>query len=57
MLHPDEGHSPSKSDLSDSNTIGSHSIPFPDSAGNLGFIPEFIPDSKQSLKKQVIQIC
>ena len=37
----------------DSITLGSHSIPFSDSARNHGFIL----DSKLSTKKQVIKIC
>ena len=39
--------------LPDSITLGSHNIPFSDSARNLGFILE----SKLSMKKHVIQIC
>ena len=34
-------------------TLGSHNIPFSDSAGNLGFIF----DSKLSMKKHIIKIC
>ena len=37
----------------DSITLGSHNIPFSDSARNLGFIL----DSKLSIKKHVIKIC
>jgi len=37
----------------DSITLGSHNIPFSDSARNLGFIL----DSKLSMKKHVIEIC
>ena len=39
--------------LPDSITLGSHNIPFSDSARNLGFIL----DSKLSMKKHVIKIC
>ena len=39
--------------LPDSITLGSHNIPFSDSASNLGFIL----DSKLSMKKHVIKIC
>ena len=39
--------------LPDSITLGSHNIPFFDSARNLGFIL----DSKLSMKKHVIKIC
>ena len=39
--------------LPDSITLGSHSIPFSDSARNLGFIL----DSKLSMKKHIIKIC
>ena len=39
--------------LPDSITLGSHNIPFSDSARNLGFIL----DSKLSIKKHVIKIC
>ena len=39
--------------LPDSSTLDSHSIPFSDSARNLGFIL----DPKLSMKKHVIQIC
>ena len=39
--------------LPDSITLGSHSMPFSDSARNLGFIL----DSKLSMKKHVIKIC
>ena len=39
--------------LPDSVTLGSHNIPFSDSARNLGFIL----DSKLSMKKHVIKIC
>ena len=44
---------PSTIPLHDSITLGSHNIPFSDSARNLGFIL----DSKLSLKKHVIKIC
>ena len=44
---------PSTVPLPDSITLGSHNIPFPDSARNLGFIL----DSKLSMKKHVIKIC
>ena len=44
---------PSTVSLPDSITLGSHNIPFSDSARNLGFIL----DSKLSMKKHVIQIC
>ena len=44
---------PSTVPLPDSITLGSHSIPFSDSARNLGFIL----DSKLSMKKHVIKIC
>ena len=44
---------PSIASLSDSITLGSHSIPFFDSARNRGFIL----DSKLSMKKLVIKIC
>ena len=43
---------PSTVSLSDSITLGSHNIPFSDSARNLGFIL----DSKLSMKKHVIKI-
>ena len=39
--------------LPDSITLGSHNIPFSDSARNLGFIL----DSKLSMEKHVIKIC
>ena len=39
--------------LPDSITLGSHNIPFSDSARNLGFIL----DTKLSMKKHVIKIC
>ena len=39
--------------LTDSITLGSHNIPFSDSARN----PGFILDSKLSMKKHVIKIC
>ena len=39
--------------LPDSITLGSHNIPFSDSARNLGFIL----DSKLSMKKHIIEIC
>ena len=39
--------------LPDSITLGSHSIPFSDSARNLGFILDW----KLSMKKHVIKIC
>ena len=39
--------------LPDSITLGSHNIPFSDSARNLGFIL----DSKLSMKKHVIKFC
>ena len=39
--------------LPDSITLGSHNIPFSDSARNLGFVL----DSKLSMKKHVIKIC
>ena len=44
---------PSTISLPDSITLGSHNIPFSDSARNLGFIL----DSKLSMKKHVIKIC
>ena len=44
---------PSTGPLHDSITLGSHNIPFSDSARNLGFIP----DSKLSMKKHIIKIC
>ena len=44
---------PSTVPLPDSITLGSHNIPFSDSAKNLGFIL----DSKLSMKKHVIKIC
>ena len=44
---------PSIASLSDSITLGSHSIPFFDSARNCGFIL----DSKLSMKKHVKNIC
>ena len=44
---------PSTVSLPDSITLGSHNIPFSDSARNLGFIL----DSKLSTKKHVIKIC
>ena len=44
---------PSTISLPDSITLGSHNIPFSDSARNLGLIL----DSKQSMKKHVIKIC
>ena len=44
---------PSTVPLPDSVTLGSHNIPFSDSARNLGFIL----DSKLSMKKYVITIC
>ena len=44
---------PSPSLIRDSTTLGSHNIPFFDSARNLGFIL----DSKLSMKKHVIKIC
>ena len=39
--------------LPDSITLGSHNVPFSDSARNLGFIL----DSKLSMKKHIIKIC
>ena len=39
--------------LPDSITLGSHNIPFSDSARNIGFIL----DSKLSMKKHIIKIC
>ena len=44
---------PSTVSLPDSITLGSHKIPFSDSAKNLGFIL----DSNLSMKKHVIKIC
>ena len=44
---------PSTVSLPDLITLGSHNIPFSDSARNLGFIL----DSKLSMKKHVIKIC
>ena len=44
---------PSTVSLPDLITLGSHKIPFSDSAMNLGFIL----DSKLSMKKHVIKIC
>ena len=44
---------PSTGPLPDSITLGSHNIPFSDSARNLGFIF----DSKLSTKKHIIKIC
>ena len=44
---------PSSYSLPDLITLGSHNIPFSDSARNLGFIL----DSKLSMKKHVIKIC
>ena len=44
---------PTTISLPDSITLGSHSIPFSDSTGNLGFIL----DSKLSMKMHVIKIC
>ena len=44
---------PSTGPLPDSITLGSHNIPFSDSARNLGFIL----DSKLSMKKHIINIC
>ena len=44
---------PSTGPLPDSITLGSHNIPFSDSARNLGFIL----DSKLSTKKHIIKIC
>ena len=44
---------PSTVSLPDLITLGSHNIPFSDSAKNLGFIL----DSKLSMKKHVIKIC
>ena len=44
---------PSTVPLPDSVTLGSHNIPFSDSARNLGFIL----DSKLSMKKHIIKIC
>ena len=44
---------PSTISLPDSITLGSHNIPFSDSAKNLGFIL----DSKLSTKKHIIKIC
>ena len=44
---------PSTVSLPNSITLGSHNIPFSDSARNLGFIL----DSKLSMKKHVIKIC
>ena len=44
---------PSTVPLPDSITLGSHNIPFSDSARNLAFIL----DSKLSMKKHVIKIC
>ena len=44
---------PSTVPLPDSITLGSHNIPFSDSARNLGFIL----DSKLSMKKHVIKTC
>ena len=43
---------PSTVSLPDFTTLGSHNIPFSDSAGNLGFIL----DSKLSMKKHIIKI-
>ena len=45
---------PSTDPLPDLITLGSHNIPFSDSAWNLN---EFILDSKLSMKKHVIKIC
>ena len=44
---------PSTVSLPDSITLGSHSIPFSDSARSLGFIL----NSKLSVKKHIIKIC
>ena len=44
---------PSTVSLPDSITLGSHNIPFSDSARNLGFIL----DSKLSMKKHIINSC
>ena len=44
---------PSTVSLPDSIILGSHNIPFSDSARNLGFIL----DSKLSMKKHIIKIC
>ena len=44
---------PSTVSVPDSITLGSHNIPFSDSARNLGFIL----DSKLSMKKHVMKIC
>ena len=44
---------PSTISLPDSITVGSHNIPFSDSAGNIGFIL----DSKLSMKKHITKIC
>ena len=44
---------PSTVPLPDSIILGSHNIPFSDSARNLGFIL----DSNLSMKKHVIKIC
>ena len=44
---------PSTGPLPDSITLGTHNIPFSDSARNLGFIL----DSKLSMKKHIIKIC
>ena len=44
---------PSTVPLPDSNTLGSHNIPFSDSARNLGFIL----DTKLSMKKHIVKIC
>ena len=44
---------PSTVPLPDSITLGSHNIPFSDSARNLGFIL----DSELSMKKHIIKIC
>ena len=44
---------PSTGPLPDSITLGSHNIPFSDSARN----PGFILDSKLSTKKHIIKIC
>ena len=53
LFHFSSSLKPSTVSLPDSITLGSHNIPFSDSARNLGFIL----DSKLSMEKRVIKIC
>ena len=53
LLFPSSSLKPSTISLPDSITLGSHNIPFPDSATN----PGIILDSKLSTKKHGQRIC